>query len=112
MSWFAAPDYWFARLVFERGLAVIYVLAFVVAGRQFRGLLASRGLLPIPDYLHGVSFWWKPSLFHYRYSDRLFAFVAWSGAALAAAMAAGLGDAIPLWGAMLAWLVPSRCPGH
>ena len=104
MSWFAAPDYWFARLVFERGLAVIYVLAFVVAGRQFRGLLGSRGLLPVPDYLRRVTFWRKPSLFHLRYSDRLFAFVAWTGAALAAAMAAGLGDAIPLWGAMLAWL--------
>jgi hypothetical protein len=104
MSWFAAPDYWFARLVFERGLAVIYVLAFVVAGRQFRGLLGCRGLLPIPDYLRRVTFWRKPSLFHLRYSDRLFASVSWTGAALGAAMAAGLGDAIPLWGAMLAWL--------
>src|SRR5215472_5060770 len=100
MSWFAAPDYWFARLVFERGLAVIYVLAFVVAVRQFRGLLGSHGLLPIPDYLTRVSFWRKPSLFHRRYSDRLFASVAWSGAALAAALAAGLGDGVPLWGAM------------
>src|SRR5215472_11241956 len=105
MSWFAAPDYWFARLVFERGLAAIYVIAFVVAGRQFRGLLGSRGLLPIPFYLRGVSFRRKPSLFHLRYSDRLFAVTAWSGAALAAAMAAGLGDLLPLWCAMLGWLV-------
>jgi hypothetical protein len=104
MSWFPAPDYWFARLVFERGLAAIYVIAFTVAGRQFRGLLGSRGLLPIPRYLRRVSFWQQPSLFHFRYSDRLFATVAWSGAALGAAMTAGLGDAIPLWGAMLAWL--------
>lgn len=105
MSWFAAPDYWFARLVFERGLAAIYLMAFTAAGLQFRGLLGSRGLLPIPLFLSRVSFWAKPSLFHLRYSDRLFAAVAWSGAALGAAMAAGLGDAVPLWGAMLAWLV-------
>jgi hypothetical protein len=104
MSWFAAPDYWFARLVFERGLAVIYVIAFTAAGWQFRGLLGTRGLLPIPRYLSRVSFRRQPSLFHLRYSDRLFAVVAWSGAALGAAMAAGFGDAIPLWGAMLAWL--------
>ena len=46
MNWFAAPDYWFARLVFERGLAVIYCIAFTVAGRQFRELLGTRdGLL-------------------------------------------------------------------
>lgn len=105
MSWLAAPDYWFARLVFERGLAALYLVAFTAAGCQFRGLLGSRGLLPIPQYLNRVSFRDKPSLFHWRYSDRLYAAVAWSGAALGAAMAAGLGDAIPLWGAMLAWLV-------
>ncbi len=104
MSWFAAPDYWFARLVFERGLAAIYAIAFAAAGWQFRGLLGSRGLLPIPRYLGRVPFWRAPSLFQFRYSDRFFAFVAWSGAALGAAMAGGLGDAIPLWGAMLAWL--------
>src|SRR5689334_20328747 len=78
MNWFAAPDYWFARLVFERGLAVIYTVAFIVAGRQFRGLLGARGLLPIPEYLRGVSFRRNPSLFHLRYSDRLFAVIAWS----------------------------------
>jgi Lipase maturation factor len=105
MSWFAAPDYWLARLVFERGLAVIYAIAFTVAGRQFRGLLGTRGLLPIPGYLDGVSFLRKPSLFHLRYSDPIFAVTAWSGAALGAAMAAGLGDALPLWAAMLGWLL-------
>ncbi|HUN35446.1 MAG TPA: lipase maturation factor family protein [Trebonia sp.] len=104
MSWFSAPEYWFARLVFDRGLAVIYVTAFVCAARQFRGLLGERGLLPIPRYLRQARFWRAPSLFHLRYSDRLFAAVAWSGAALAAAMAGGLGDAIPLWAAMLCWL--------
>jgi hypothetical protein len=36
MRWFAAPDYWFARLAFQRGLAVIYLIAFVAAARQFR----------------------------------------------------------------------------
>jgi hypothetical protein len=106
MRWFAAsdPGYWFARLAFQRGLAVIYLIAFVAAVRQFRGLLGSRGLLPIPRYLRRVRFWRAPSLFHLYYSDRFFAAVAWSGAVLAAAMAAGLGDAVPLWASMLGWL--------
>jgi hypothetical protein len=105
MSWFAAPDYWFARLVFERGLAAIYLIAFTAAGLQFRGLLGTNGLLPVPRYLLRVSLRQKPTLFHFRYSDWFFAVVAWSGAALGAAMTGGLGDAVPLWGAMLAWLV-------
>ena len=105
MRWFAAPDYWFARLVFERGLAALYLIAFVAAARQFRGLLGSGGLLPIPRYLSRVRFRDAPSLFHLYYSDRFFAAVAWAGAALAAALAAGLGDAVPLGASMLAWAV-------
>jgi hypothetical protein len=104
VSWFWAPDYSFARLAFERGLAAIYVIAFVAAARQFRGLLGADGLLPIPRYLGRTGFWQAPSLFHLHYSDRFFAGVAWSGAAVSAAMTLGLGDAVPLWAAMVAWL--------
>jgi hypothetical protein len=104
VSWFSASGYWFARLLTERGLAAVYVIAFTTAGLQFRGLLGSRGLLPIPRYLQRAGFWQAPSVFHFHYSDRFFAAVAWSGAALAAAMTGGLGDAVPLWASMLAWL--------
>jgi len=51
------------------------------------------------------SFAQSPSIFHVHYSDRFFATVAWSGAALSAAMAAGLPDVLPLWAVMLAWLL-------
>ena len=105
MSWFAAPDYWFARLAFQRGLAVVYLIAFVAAANQFRGLLGEHGMLPIPRYLRRAGFWQAPSVFQFHYSDRFFAAIAWSGAALAAAMAGGLGDAVPLWASMLAWAV-------
>ena len=103
MNWFAAPDYWFARLVFERGLAVVYTVAFIVAGRQFRGLLGARGLLPIPDYLRGVSFRrGRPFPLATRTGSSRSSPV---GAALVASIALGFGDAPPLWGAMLGWLV-------
>jgi hypothetical protein len=105
MRWFAAPDYWFGRLVFQRGLAAIYIIAFIAAARQFRALLGARGLLPIPGYTARVPFRRSPSLFYLHYSDRFFATVAWGGAALAAAVAAGLADLVPLWASMLAWAV-------
>jgi Lipase maturation factor len=75
MGWFAAPDYWFARLAFERGLAAVYLIACIAAARQFRGLLGTRGLLPIPRYLRRVKFREAPSLFQLHYSDRFFAAV-------------------------------------
>ncbi|BBX75337.1 lipase maturation factor family protein [Mycobacterium shinjukuense] len=104
MGWFSAPDYWLGRWLLERGTATIYLIAFVAAARQFRPLIGERGMLPVPAYLEGRSFWRTPSLFHLHYSDRLFAGVSWLGAAVAAAIVAGAADLAPLWAAMLMWL--------
>jgi hypothetical protein len=92
MDWMADPDAWLSRLVLQRGLAVVYLVAFLAAAREFRVLAGERGLTPAQDFLRRVPFRRAPSLFHLRYSDRLLALVAWSGAALAAAVAAGAAD--------------------
>ncbi|MER7519477.1 lipase maturation factor family protein [Streptomyces sp. NPDC126499] len=105
MEWFTAPDYWLSRIVFQRGLAGLYLVAFVSAGLQFRALIGERGMLPVPDFVRVVPARRAPSLFQWRYSDRLFATVAWTGAALALALMAGAGDAVPLPVSMLLWLL-------
>jgi hypothetical protein len=51
LSWFWASDYSVARFVLERGIALIYLLAFVSALHQFPALLGVRGLLPVPRHL-------------------------------------------------------------
>jgi Lipase maturation factor len=104
MGWFSAPGYCLGRLVLERGVAVIYVVAFVGAAAQFRALIGEHGILPVPRFLAGRSFWRTPSVFHLHYSDRLFAGAAWAGAALAAAIVAGVADLAPVWASMLMWL--------
>ena len=55
MDWFSAPDYRLARFVIERGLGLVYLLAFLVALNQFPALLGERGLLPVPRYLARVA---------------------------------------------------------
>jgi hypothetical protein len=105
MKWLQAPDYWLARLVIQRGLATVYVVAFLVAANQFRPLLGERGLLPVPRYLAKVGFRKAPSLFQLHYSDRFFTLVSWSAVALATAAVLGLTEAGPLWVSMLAWSV-------
>lgn len=104
MGWFSAPEYWLGALVLERGTAVIYLIAFVGAARQFRALIGEHGMLPVPRYIAEQSFRRAPSLFHFRYSDRLFASVCWFGAALSAAIVAGAAGLVPLWAGMLMWL--------
>jgi hypothetical protein len=105
VSWFRADDYWLARLVFERGLAALYLTAFLVAVNQFRPLLGSDGMLPIPRFVASVPFSRSPSLFHWRYSDRLFATAAWVGVLLAAITLAGLTEQAPLPLAMAVWTI-------
>ncbi|MEV1066796.1 lipase maturation factor family protein [Streptomyces sp. NPDC050263] len=106
MEWFTAPEYWLSRLVFQRALAGLYLVAFLTAALQFRALLGARGMLPVPRFVAQVPFRQSPSLFHLRYSDRLFAACAWTGCAVSAALLAGLDGLLPLGAAMALWLVP------
>ncbi|MCL6667519.1 lipase maturation factor family protein [Streptomyces panaciradicis] len=106
MDWFTAPAYWTSRLVFQRALAGLYLVAFLSAALQFRALIGERGMLPVPRFTARVPFRRAPSLFQLHYSDRFFALCAWTGCAVAAALAAGLDSRLPLWGGMLLWLLP------
>jgi Lipase maturation factor len=103
MPWSQAADWWLGRLVFQRALGAVYLLAFLVAANQFRALLGERGLQPAPRFLRAVRFWQAPSIFHLHYSDRFLTVVAWAGVLLAAAAVLGLPDAGPLWASMAAW---------
>ncbi len=106
MEWFTADGYWLSRLVFQRGVAAIYLVAFLAAALQFRALIGARGMLPVPDFVARVPFRRAPSVFHAHYSDRFFAVCAWLGCAVALALLGGADGLLPLWGAMLLWLLP------
>ncbi|CAL9375344.1 lipase maturation factor family protein [Streptomyces sp. enrichment culture] len=106
MDWFTAPDYWLSRLVLQRALAALYLVAFLTAALQFRALLGERGMLPVPRFTARVPFRRAPSLFQLHYSDRFFAGCAWAGCAVSAALLAGADSALPLWAGIVLWLVP------
>ncbi|GAA4734315.1 lipase maturation factor family protein [Modestobacter marinus] len=105
MEWFADPGAWLGRWVFTRGLALVYLIAFVAALRQGRALLGTHGLTPVPRYLEWASWKRAPSLFHLHWSDRFFAGCCWTGIVLSAAALGGLADRLPLAGWMLLWAV-------
>ncbi|NGO71658.1 lipase maturation factor family protein [Streptomyces boncukensis] len=101
--WFSAPGYGLTRLVLQRALACVYLVAFVSAALQFRALLGAHGLLPVRTFVRRVPFRATPSIFHWRSSDRFVMGCAWAGAALAAAVLAGAADAVPLAASMALW---------
>lgn len=98
-------SYWLSRFIIQRGLGFIYLVAFVVALNQFRPLLGTDGLLPVPRFLERVSFKKAPSIFHWHYSDHFFAAVAWTGIVLSVIATSGLSGAGPLWISMIIWFL-------
>ncbi|MDQ1598366.1 MAG: hypothetical protein QOI70_1790 [Microbacteriaceae bacterium] len=105
MDWFAAEDYDLARQVIQRGIGATYLIAFLSTAAQFRVLLGERGLLPAPDFIAATSWRTAPTLFRWRYSDRLLLVVAWTGAVLAASAILGLPQLGPPWVPLLVYLV-------
>lgn len=102
-AWFGEME--LTRLLLQRGMGLLYLLAFLCALRQFRPLLGEHGLLPVPDYLSRVSFREAPSLFHLRYSDGWAAGAAWAGLLLSILAVSGLSELGPWWLSLVQWLV-------
>ena len=105
MPEFAAADYTIARLVIERGLALVYLVGFVVAIRQFPALCGERGLEPAPAFLARARFLDAPSLFHLGYSDRRLVIAGWIGVIVSGLLLLGLPQQAPLPVTMAAWLL-------
>jgi Lipase maturation factor len=105
VDWFADPGAWLGRWLFTRGIALVYLIAFLAALRQGRALIGTSGLTPAPRFLERVPWRSAPSLFHLHWSDRFFAGCSWVGIVLSAAALAGLADRLPVAGWMVLWLV-------
>ena len=92
-------------LVLQRGMALLYLIAFLTVRNQSKPLLGERGLLPIPAFLRRVRFRDAPSLFHLRYSDGLLIAGTWVGIAISALALLGLTEAGPVWLSSGSWLL-------
>ena len=94
---------WYARWLFERGLALIYGIAFLVTLNQFVPLLGEHGLLPVPQWVALVPFRASPSLFYLFPTDTAFRAAAWSGLALSALPLFGLASRAGSWASAAVW---------
>jgi hypothetical protein len=98
-------DLWLVRILLQRGMAAIYLVAFITVLHQFKPLLGERGLLPVSVFLRERRFREAPSLFFWRYSDRIADAVAWVGLLLAVCALAGVTEMGPIWISLAAWLL-------
>lgn len=68
-----------ARWLLLRGVAFVYLLAFLNALRQYRPLAGEHGLMPLDSYRSRWKFRERPSLFYYVRGDRWIAVAAFAG---------------------------------
>jgi len=87
---------WLTRLLLQRALAAIFLIAFLVALNQFKPLLGERGLLPVPVFLKRVRFPQAPSIFFWHYSDRFLEVLAWTGIVLSTLAVIGVSEKGPI----------------
>jgi hypothetical protein len=99
-----AEGLWLVRLVFQRGLAALFLLAFIGALYQFPALLGERGLLPGCRLAKRAGFRKAPSLFHWRCSDRFVRGTAWTGIVLSLAALSGVSESGPFAVSAATWL--------
>ena len=97
MDWLTASEWWWGRLILERGVAAVYVVAFVCAARQFRGLIGSGGCFRCRIIWRIGHFGPHPACSTCTTPTASSPTVSWAGAAISAAMAAGLADVFR-WG--------------
>jgi hypothetical protein len=102
MQWFEATNYEVARQVLQRGVAAVFLIAFVSSAAQFPALLGEHGLLAAPRFIARTSSRTHPTLFRWHYSDRMLRLVCGAGALVAAALVAGAPQLGPPW-------VPAVC---
>lgn len=103
MRWIGSETFWLTRLIYQRGLALILLVAFLNAALEFKPLLGEHGLLPVPRFTRAVPFASSPSLFYFAPTDAAFTGAAWLGVLLSCAALIGLADRFGTWASMLVW---------
>jgi len=113
-----APSYALASGLFLRGLGVVYAIAFASLAVQALGLYGARGILPVAELLDlarerfgSAAALEMPTLFWVAASDATLLAVAWTGAVLGIALAAGVAPRLCTalcWALYLSWAQVGR----
>lgn len=95
--------YWLTRLVLQRSLGFVYLIAFIVIVNQFRPLCGEKGLLPADLFIRENTFSEAPSIFHLFPNDKAFAVCGWLGVALAFLTVSGISESYGMVLSMAVW---------
>jgi len=105
MSILSGDFNWLTRFCFQRALAGIYCIGFLIALNQYRALVGRNGLLPMDLFAQRVKFWDAPSLFYFNQSDTFILILGGVGLALSIFALIGYSDAFGTIVSVLTWFL-------
>lgn len=103
MRWIGSETFWLTRLVLQRTLACVLLIAFINVVNEFKPLLGEHGMLPVSLFTKAVPWHSSPSLFFAFPTDTAFTVAGWIGVLLSGLVIAGIADHYSTWFSMLAW---------
>jgi len=98
-------EYYYAKFFLQKGLAFIYLIAFLIVVFQGKALLGKKGILPAPIFIKQASFRKFPSIFFLYYSDKFFQTMGWLGVILSSVALCGLSELYGLWISITIWFL-------
>jgi len=100
---FEGEGYLMAKIVFQKGIALTYLIAFTVALKQYTALVGENGLLPISDFVEDKNFSRVFSIFYFFRSDTAIKTSAFTGIILSFSALAGLPSILGEWSHWVIW---------
>lgn len=102
---FAFGQYYLTRLILQKALACVYLIAFLVVLHQFKPLLGENGLLPVYQFIKLVPFNSSPSIFYLIPYDWAFTLFGLLGLTISLIALTGISEKHGLFISMLVWFL-------
>lgn len=99
----SSPQYWLTRVCFQRCLAFLYFIGFLIAANQYLALVGENGITPARLFLKRVSFLDAPGLFSFHCSDAFMTAMIWCGLGLAVFALSGFSERYGMIVSVLVW---------
>ncbi len=100
---YGEESYWIAKFIFQRGIALVYFTAFLIAFRQVKGLLGEKGILPVREFVEDKEFGEVVSLFYFFPKGMHIRFFTGLGLLISVLSFLGIPDILGTWAYVAAW---------
>ncbi len=102
---FSGQDFVITKMIFQRSLAFIYLIGFLILFNQGKALLGENGILPAKIFLAKIKFAQSPSLFFLNGSDTALMLMSFFGVVLSLLALFGITERFGFTVSIVSWFL-------